>query len=108
MSKSKNWKAVVADTLVSSDLTLTVSGEINTGGSHQHEELRKKVPQGITKTQLILEAEPISDVVPEIFVPVSYNEKLSNGRNQYTSILILVAGSDEKLSEITKIDQHIS
>ena len=73
MSKSKNWKAVVADTLISSELTLTVSDEINTGGSHQHEEFRKKIPQGITKNQLIL-----------------------------------VAGSDEELSEITKIDQHIS
>lgn len=108
MSKSKNWIAVVSDTLIGSDLTLTVSGEINTGGSHQHEELRKKIPQGITKNQLILEAEPISDVVPEIFIPVSYPEKLSNGRNQYTSVLILVAGSDEKLAEIYQIDQHLS
>lgn len=56
MSKSKNWKAVIEDTLKSSDLTLTVSGEINTGGIHQHQELIPKVPQGITKTQLILEA----------------------------------------------------
>lgn len=107
MPKSKNWKAVVADTLISSDLTLTVSGKINTGGSH-HAVLRKKIPQGIAKNHLVLEAEPISDVFPEIFVPVSYKEKLSDGRIQYTSILILVEGNDEELSNITKIDQHIS
>ena len=72
MSKSRNWTAVVADTLISSDLTLTVGGEINTGGIHQHEELTKKIPQGFNKAQLILEAKPVSDSTPEVFVPVSY------------------------------------
>jgi len=108
MSKSKNWTAVVADTLISSDLNLTVAGEINTGGVHQHQELTKKVPQGVNESQLILEAKPISDLVPEVFLRVTYKEKLSKGRHQYTSILILVAGSNEELAEITKIDQHIS
>lgn len=42
MSKSKNSTAFLDDTLVSSDLTLTVSGKINTGGVHQHAELSKK------------------------------------------------------------------
>lgn len=107
MSKSKNWKAVVADTLISSDLTLTVSGEINTGGA-QPAELTKKDPQGIIPTQLILEAKPVSDKVPEAFVPVLYKEKLSGGRHQYTSILILAAGSNEELAEIADIGQHIS
>lgn len=107
MSKSKKWTAVVGDTLISSDLTLSVAGEINTGGIHQHQELKKKIPQGITETQLILEAEPISDIFPEVFVPVSYKEKV-NGRHQYTSILILIARTGEKLTEITKIDQHIA
>lgn len=105
MSKSKNWTAVVADTLISSDLTLTVAGEINTGGVHQHAELSKKIPQGILETQLILEAKPVSDSTPEVFVDVSYKEKVS-GRYKYTSIKILVAGSEEVLKEISKDDIH--
>lgn len=101
MTKSKKWTAVVADTLISSDLTLTVAGEINTGGVHQHEELSKKIPQGINETQLILEAKPVSDSTPEVFLPVSYKEKVS-GRYKYTSIRILVAGSDDVLKDISK------
>jgi hypothetical protein len=107
MAKSKNWSAVTRDNLVGTDLHLTVFGEINIGNDNRPRKLRKKIPQGIVGNQLILEAEPVTDVSPEVFKHVFYNEKLES-MTQYSSVLILVAGTEEKLIEITKIEHILS
>jgi hypothetical protein len=111
MSKSKNWSAFVGTTITGADLKLTVSGEINTGGESQQPELTKKIPQGIVKEQLLLEARPISDTNPATWKPVLYEEKLpDNNRHKYTSIKILVYSSNEVLKEFSEkeIEQHHS
>ena len=63
------------------------------------------IPQGILETQLILEAKPVLDSTPEVFVGVSYKEEVP-ARHKYTSIKILVAGSNKVLKEIDKEDIH--
>ena len=111
MSKSKNWSAIISNTLTGSDLKLTVSGEINTGDKSANPELTKKIPQGTTETQLILEAQPVSESESGDFKPVSYVEELSDGdRYRYTSIRVFIYGSDEVLKDFTEeeIEQHYS
>ena len=103
MSKSKDWRAIINDILTGSNLTLTVSGEINTGDKSANPELTKKIPQGTTETQLILEAQPVSESEHKVFEEVFYEEKIPDGnRRKYTSIRILVYGSDEVLKDFTE------
>lgn len=111
MSKSKNWSAIISDTLVGSNLTLTVSGEINTGDKSANPELTKKISQGTIETQLILEAQPVSESKSDSFKPVSYVEKLPDGnRYKYTSVRVVIYGTDEVLKDFTEeeIKQHYS
>ena len=95
------------DTLQGGHLQLLVSGQINVGDSTQKPELKRKNPQGMSLSQLLLETNPVTDRMPENFVPVEYREAVED-RSRYSSVLVINEESGNIISDIKKIDQRYS
>ena len=80
---------------------ITVSGDANQKDSSGKAELKKRVPQGINPSILLLDLENAEEKIPENWQKVSFNENVKHA-NQYEKVSVMVGSTTIETIEVKK------